>query len=95
MNTRYRFTVKELQGMSNMTPSALRHRVTKLVERRAIICVGTLRPQNSKVYVSTVDPLVLLELEEPRPMPYNVKEISGFWNNPFNLKGAIDMRWKL
>ena len=94
--TIYKFTVKELHAMSGMTYNTVRHRVAKLVESRAIMCIGMIKKENRKVYMTYTDPLVLLKLEDPRPIKAHedIALITGFFNNPFKLKNAIDWRWQ-
>ena len=94
---RYKFTAKDLFKVIEGSPNSIRHRVTKLSKDRVIRVIGKVPATNEKIYTSDTDPLVLFKLELPpeqfTPM-YELKEITGFFNNPFNIKDAIDMRWK-
>lgn len=96
-NKRYKFTVKDLHELSDMSYHSLRHRITKLSQSNAIRCVEIISKENRKVYVSDVDPLVLIKLEDPEitnDFTMDVRAISGFFNNPFGLTNAIDMRYR-
>jgi hypothetical protein len=96
-NGRYKFTSKDLFDLVEGSYNSIRHRVTKLSKERAIREVGKISSTNLKIYMSDVNPLVLFKLEtfpENNAPMYELSEISGFFNNPFNLKNAVDKRWR-
>ena len=87
----YKFTSQDLCEETGMTKSHVRSRLIKLLDSEAVKFSHQLRPSNQKVYLSKENPLLLLErfVPEPEKLPE-----SGFFNNPFNLKNALDWRWR-
>lgn len=90
---RFRFTVYDLKMLTGGKFTTLRSQVMRLAQKGIIRHVDTLPPQHVKVYESTTDPLVLLK-QGITPPPINYVPESTYLNNPFNLKNAIDMRWR-
>jgi len=96
-NGRYKFTSKDLFKAIEGSQNSIRHRVTKLSKERAIREIGKIASTNIKIYMSDVNPIVLFKLEalpESTTPMYELSEISSFFNNPFNLKNAVDKRWR-
>ena len=85
------FTVQDLIDETGLPINTVRSRVGRLVERGAFIKHAKLRPTNQNVYRSSIDPMVVLGERAPEIF---LQVVPGFFNNPFKLKNAIDMRWK-
>jgi len=86
----YTFTANDLLEEGNLSRHAVRLRLSKLTGSGLVRLSHTLRPTNQKVYISSDYPLSLLEAFNTNQGP---RIANSFWNNPFNLKNAIDMRW--
>jgi len=85
----YKFTVKDLEEITGHTGNLIRHRLLKLIQDGLVRNVST--NKSVKIYVSNSNPLELLELKEKETIPI---VFNKFWHNPFNLKNAIDMRYR-
>lgn len=85
----YKFTVKDLEEITGHTGNLIRHRLLKLIQNGLVRNIST--NKSVKVYVSNSNPLELLELKEKETIPI---VFNKFWHNPFNLKNAIDMRYR-
>jgi len=85
----YKFTVKDLEEITGHTGNLIRHRLLKLIQDGLVRNVST--NKSVKIYVSNSNPLELLELKEKETIPIMFNK---FWHNPFNLKNAIDMRYR-
>jgi len=90
-NHRYYFTIQDLIEESGMSKHAARFRIAKYTGRGTFKVHTRLRPNNTNVYVSNIDPLIITG-EKVDDTATHIKP--GFFNNPFNLKEAIDMRWR-
>jgi len=90
-NHRYYFTLQDLIDESGMSRHAARFRVAKYTGRGTFKVYTRLRPNNTNVYVSDIDPLYVTG-EKMDDTKTHIKP--GFFSNPFNLKNAIDWRWK-
>jgi len=84
------FTAKDLVRESGLSTHAVRFRLAKLTGAGSVRLLHTKKPANEKVYTSLIDPVFALEDRKPTD---HASGITSFWNNPFNLKNAIDMRW--
>ena len=92
---KFRFTVYDLKMLTDGKFTTLRSQVLRLAQKGIIHHVDTLPPQHVKVYESNVDPLVLIKQGSLAWLPpINYVPESTYLNNPFNLKNAIDMRWR-
>ena len=87
----FTFTAKDLMRESGLSAHAVRFRLAKLTGSGSVKLSHTVRPTNEKVYTSIIDPIIALEDRVPKGHESGVK---NFWNNPFNLTNAIDMRWR-
>ena len=87
----YTFTANDLSEEGALSRHAVRFRLSKLTGSGSVKLSHTMRKTNQKVYASLDNPLSLLEA-------FNIDQgpriANSFWNNPFNLKNAIDMRWR-
>ena len=90
---RYRFTVLDLADLSGSKMTTLRSQVNRLAQKGIIKHVDTLAPSNMKVYEAVVDPLTLIN-QGTMPVHPEYKPESTYYNNPFDLKNAIDWRWR-
>ena len=90
---RYRFTVLDLADLSGSKMTTLRSQVNRLAQKGVIKHVDTLAPSNMKVYEAVVDPLTLIN-QGTMPVHPEYKPESTYYNNPFDLKNAIDWRWR-
>jgi len=90
-NHRYYFTLQDLIEESGMSRHAARFRVAKYTGKGTFKVHSKLPPNNVHVYVSDIDPLVVTG-EKTNDTATHIKP--GFFNNPFNLKDAVDMRWR-
>ena len=85
------FTVQDLIDETGLPINTTRSKVGRLVERGVFIRHTKLRPTNQNVYRSTIDPIVAIGQREAEIF---IQVVPGFFNNPFKLKNAIDMRWR-
>jgi hypothetical protein len=90
-NHRYYFTLQDLIEESGMSRHAARFRVAKYTGKGTFKVHSKLPPNNVHVYVSDIDPLVVTG-EKTDDTATHIKP--SFFNNPFNLKDAVDMRWR-
>jgi hypothetical protein len=90
-NHRYYFTLQDLIEESGISQHAARFRVAKYTGRGTFKVHTKLKPNNTNVYVSDIDPLYVTG-EIVDNTKTHIKP--GFFNNPFKLKNAIDMRWR-
>jgi hypothetical protein len=90
-NHRYYFTLQDLIDESGMSRHAARFRVAKYTGKGTFKVHSKLPPNNVHVYVSDIDPLVVTG-EKADNTKTHIKP--SFFNNPFNLKNAIDWRWR-
>jgi hypothetical protein len=90
-NHRYYFTLQDLIEESGMSRHAARFRIAKYTGRGTFKVYTRLRPYNMNVYVSDIDPLIITG-EKVDDTATHITP--GFFNNPFNLKEATDMRWR-
>ena len=88
---RYYFTIQDLVEESGMSRHAARFKIAKYTGRGTFRVHERVRPFNTNVYVSDIDPLYVVSETEDNKI---IKIRPGFFNNPFNLKKAIDMRWR-
>ena len=87
----YFFTVQDLMDECGGSINTMRSRVARMTISGQFKRHAKKRPSNQNIYISRVDPLVVLnEREEFIPPQF----ITGFFNNPFRLKNAIDWRWR-
>lgn len=86
----FTFTAKDLVKESGLSTHAVRFRLAKLTGAGSVKLLRTVRPTNEKIYTSLIDPI--LAIDDRTPTDHG-SGITSFWNNPFNLKNAIDMRW--
>lgn len=85
----YFFTVQDLMDECGGSINTMRSRVARMTISGQFKRHAKKRPSNQNIYISRVDPLVVLnEREEFIPPQF----ITGFFNNPFRLKNAIDWR---
>ena len=91
---RYTFTSDDIMELTGLKGTTVRCQLQRLCRRGTIQHVDTLRPHNTKVYASPIDPLMLIgQGSMPDALPVGPPP-STYLNNPFNLRNAIDMRWK-
>jgi hypothetical protein len=90
-NFRYYFTLQDLVEELGMSRHAVRFKIAKYTGRGTFRLHTRTPPFNTNVYVSDVDPLYVVDEKLDETMSH-IKP--GFFNNPFNLKNAIDMRWR-
>jgi hypothetical protein len=90
-NHRYYFTLQDLIDESGMSRHAARFRVAKYTGKGTFKVHSKLPPNNVHVYVSDIDPLVVTG-EKTDNTATHIKP--SFFNNPFNMKNAIDWRWR-
>jgi len=90
-NHRYYFTLQDLIDESGMSRHAARFRVAKYTGKGTFKVHSKLPPNNVHVYVSDIDPLVVTGEKADSTKTYIKPD---FFNNPFKLKNAIDMRWR-
>ena len=91
---RYKFTADDIMELSGLKGTTVRCQLQRLCQRGKIKHVETLKPHGTKVYSSSVDPLMLIgQGSMPTETPAGPPP-STYLNNPFNLRNAIDMRWK-
>jgi hypothetical protein len=87
----YLFTVQDLFEQCGGSINTMRSRVARMTISGQFKHHSKKRPSNQNIYISRIDPLVVLnEKDEEIPVHF----ITGFFNNPFKLKNAIDMRWR-
>lgn len=90
----YNYTIRTLMTEVNMSYDRTyrlmeRMRTKGLVKDLGVVKVGA---KNAKLYGLTMLPNEFLEAEEAR-RGKSPKPPAGFFNNPFNLHGAIDARY--
>ena len=90
---RHRFTVSEVVEMTGVAINTVRSQMYRLANKGVIKHVDTKRPQNVKVYESDIHPIELLKQGDFIPIADALPE-STYFNNPFNMKNAIDWRWR-
>jgi hypothetical protein len=84
------FTVQDIVDECGGSIHTIRSRVARLSTKGDFFIHRKLRPSNQNVYASRQDPLVVLREKLPE-LQFEIKP--GFYNNPFNMQGAIDMRF--
>ena len=85
----YFFTVQDLLDECGGSVNTMRSRVARMTISGQFRRHAKKRPSNQNIYASRIDPLVALhEREEEIPVHF----ITGFFNNPFKLKNAVDWR---
>ena len=87
----YLFTLQDICTEGGLTQHAVRFRLAKLTGSGSVKLSHMRRPTNQKVYTSLDHPLGLIETFNTDQGP---RIMNSFWNNPFKLKNAIDMRWR-
>jgi hypothetical protein len=85
------FTVRDLVAETGVDVNTLRSKVARLTDRGIFIRHDKVRPTNQNIYRSAIDPIVAIGQREEEIF---VPAVSGFFNNPFKLKKAIDWRWR-
>jgi len=86
---RFRFTTNDLIEATDIKASTIRSAIYRLCNKGVIRHVGSLRPNNIKIYQSDIDPKDLIGYEDPPPSADYIPP-STFANRPFGDEQLVD-----